>query len=118
MRAFIEHKGHYGFFGRAPKFVLHLDIVFSNEERAIIKTRALQDYVFDLSPGFLATTESRHSRNALTIFELGGIGLFLGGILFAFIAVTASAFGALAFLMLFGGPFLFCELVPGNWTGG
>lgn len=107
MRAFIEHKGHYGFLGGNPRFILHLDIDFSNEERAIIRARALQDYIFDLSPGFLATTESLHSRNALAVFEIGGIALFLGGILFAFVAAAASIFGPLAFLMLFGGPFLF-----------
>ena len=65
VRASIEHKGHYGFLGFNPQFILHLDIQFSNEERAIIRTRALQNYVFDLSPGFLAGSENGHSPEAL-----------------------------------------------------
>lgn len=107
MRAYIQHRGHYRFWAFNPKFILHLDIQFSNEERAIIQARALQNYVFDLSPGFLAASESKHSREALTIFELGGIFLFLGGILGAFIVVASNAFGLPVFLMLAGGPMLF-----------
>ena len=107
MRALIEHRGHYGFFGFRPEFLLHLDIQFSNEERAIIKTRALQDYVFNLSPGILAGSESGHSREVLMALAAGGFSLFVGGILVAFLAAIAPAFGPLALLMLFGGPVLF-----------
>jgi hypothetical protein len=53
MRAFIEHRGRYGFLGFKPRFTLYLQIEFSNEERAIVGMRALQIYIFDLSPGFL-----------------------------------------------------------------
>ena len=107
VRASIEHKGHYGFLGFSPQFVLHLDIQFSNEERAIIRTRALQDYVFDLSPGFLAGSETGFSPAALAAFAIGGFWLFVGGILVAFLAAFAPAFGIISFLMLFGGPVLF-----------
>ena len=107
MRASIEHKGHYGFLGFNPQFILHLDIQFSNEERAIIRARALQDYVFDLSPGFIAGSEGGHSPEALTAFAIGGFWLFVGGVLVSFLAAVASGFGVLALLMLFGGPVLF-----------
>src|ERR1700723_3210627 len=104
VRASIEHKGHYGFLGFNPQFILHLDIQFSNEERAIIRTRALQNYIFDLSPGFLAGSENGHSPEALTAFAIGGFWLFGGGILVAFLSAFAPAFGMISFLMLFGGP--------------
>jgi hypothetical protein len=107
VRASIEHKGHYGFLGFNPQFILHLDIQFSNEERAIIRTRALQDYVFDLSPGFLAGSESGHSPEALTAFAIGGFWLFAAGIFVIFLAAIVPAFGTLALLMLSGGPVLF-----------
>jgi hypothetical protein len=107
VRALIEHRGHYGFFGFRPEFLLHLDIQFSNEELAIIRTRALQEYVFNLSPGILAGSERGYSREALTALAAGGFALFVGGILVAFLGALAPAFGSLALLMLFGGPILF-----------
>src|SRR5271163_3478855 len=103
VRASIEHKGQYGLLGFNPQFILHLDIQFSNEERAIIRTRALQNYIFDLSPGFLAGSESGFSPEALTAFAIGGFWLFVGGVLVAFLAALSSAFGMISFLMLFGG---------------
>jgi len=67
----------------------------------------INNYVFDLSPGFLAGSEQGHSREALTVFAIGGFALFAAGILVAFLSALAPAFGAIAFLMLFGGPVLF-----------
>ena len=89
MRALIEHQGHYGFFGFRPEFLLHLDLRFSNEERAIIRTRALQEYVFNLSPGILAGSESGHSRKVLTALAAGGFAFFVGGILVVFLTAVA-----------------------------
>ena len=57
MRAFVEHRGRYNLFGFNPKFTLYLRLEFSNEERAIVRMRALQNYIFDLSPGYLGRGE-------------------------------------------------------------
>lgn len=107
MRAFVEHRGRYGLFGFGPRYTLYLALEFSNEERAIIHERALQNYVFDLSPGYLATSESRFSPEALSAMTLGGIILLLAGLVLVFLAAAASAFGPFALLALFGGVALF-----------
>ena len=107
VRASIEHKGHYGFLGFNPQFILHLDLQFSNEERAIIRTRALQEYVFDLSPGFLAGSEGGFSPAALAAFGIAGFWLFFAGIWVGLLSALFPALGVLSFLMIFGGPVLF-----------
>ena len=107
VRASIEHKGHYGFLGFRPQFILHLYIEFSNEERAIIRTRALQEYIFDLSPGFLAGSDAGFTPAALAAFGIAGFWLFVVGIWAIFLAALVPAFGLVALLLLFGGPVLF-----------
>src|ERR1700735_1007338 len=100
MGAFIEHRGRYGFLGFKPRFTLYLQIEFSNEERAIVRTRALQNYIFDLSPGYLGSSESRYSRDALAAIEVGGIALFVFGFLSIAISAAVSAFGPVTLLCL------------------
>ena len=107
MRAFIEHRGHYGFLGFNPRFTLYLQIEFSNEERAIVRTRALQNYIFDLSPGYLGSSESRYSREMLAAMEMGGIALFILGFLSIFIAAAVSAFGPATLACIVVGVVLF-----------
>jgi hypothetical protein len=107
MRALVEHRGRYGFFGFNPRFTLYLQIEFSNEERAIVRTRALQNYIFDLSPGYLGSSESRYSPATLDAMQLGGIALFILGLLSIFIAAAVSAFGPVTLLMIGGGVVLF-----------
>jgi hypothetical protein len=107
MRAAIEHQGRYGVLGFKPRFTLYLCIEFTNEERAIVSKRALQNYVFDLSPGYLATTESRFSPHALSAMTAGGFAIFWIGFLLIFAAIFINFFGAIATACLFGGPFLF-----------
>ena len=107
MRALVEHRGHYNVFGFRPKFTLHLQIEFSNEERAIVRARALQNYAFDLSPGFLGSSESRHSPATLATMEVGGLALFIVGFLGIFIAAVFSAFGPVAIFCLVAGVVLF-----------
>ena len=106
MRAFIEHRGQHGFLGLRPRFVLHLHFAFSNEEKATIQTRALDNYVFDLSPGYLATSESRYSKEALGGLHAVSIVLFLVGFPLLFVAAAVPAFGFPTFVCLFGGPVL------------
>ena len=107
MRAFIEHRGRYSFLGSRPRFTLYLQIEFSSEERAIVNTRALQNYIFDLSPGFLGSSESCYSPDALAAMEIGGIALFIVGFLCIFIAAAASAGGPVAILCIVAGVVLF-----------
>jgi hypothetical protein len=90
MRAFVEHRGRYGLFGFSPRYTFYLAIQFSNEERAIIQQRALQNYIFDLSPGYLATSESRFSPDALWAMTLFSVGLFLLGFVFIFLSAIAA----------------------------
>jgi hypothetical protein len=106
MRAFVEHRGHYGFLGFGPKYTLHLAIEFSNEERAIIQQRALQNYIFDLSPGYLATSHG-YPPEILSLMMASGIAVFLAGLVFLFLSDLAAVFGPLALLALFGGVALF-----------
>ena len=106
MRAFIEHRGQHGVFGMRPRFVLHLHLTFSNEERAIIQTRALDNYVFDLSPGYLATSESRHSKGALGGIQAVSIILFVVSFPLIFLAAAFPGFGFVTILCLAGGPAL------------
>ena len=107
MRAFIEHRGHYRFFIFNPKFTLYLRLEFSNEERAIVRTRALQNYGFDLSPGFLGSSESQYSGPALQAMEAGGLALFGIGFICIFVAAGVSAFGPVALTCLIAGVLLF-----------
>lgn len=109
MRALIEHRGRYGIFGFKPQFTLYLLIEFSNEERAIVRARALQNYNFDLSPGYLGSSESRFSREALAAMTIGGIALFGIGFLCMFVAAAVSAFGPVALLCLAAGVILFWQ---------
>jgi cbb3-type cytochrome oxidase subunit 3 len=90
-----------------PRFVLHLHLTFSNEERAIIETRALGNYVFDLSPGYLATSEGRFSKEALGMLQAGSIILFVAGFPLLFVAAAVPALGLVVFFLCFvGGPAL------------
>lgn len=107
MRAFVEHRGHYGLLGFNPRFTLYLNIEFSNEERAIVQTRALQNYIFDLSPGYLGTSESRYSGDTLALMETSGLALFLIGFLSIFVAAAVSAFGPVTLLCIVAGVMLF-----------
>jgi hypothetical protein len=111
VRAFIEHRGRYGFLRLTPRFTLYLNIEFSNEERAIVKTRALQNYIFDLSPGFLGASESRYSAGTLAMTEAGGLALFVIGVLGFFAAAAVSALGPVTLLCIVAGVILFwCAL--------
>ena len=83
-----------------------MHLTFSNEERAIIQTRALDNYVFDLSPGYLATSESRFSKEALGMLQAASIILFVVGFPLLFVAAAVPAFGLLVFLCFVGGPAL------------
>lgn len=106
MRFAIEHRGRYGLFRNRPRFTLYLSLEFSNEERAISDVRALQNYVFDLSPGYLAVTESRHSPDAVAGMTIGSLALFGVGVLFIFVSAAAPVMGPFAIAGLVGGPAL------------
>jgi hypothetical protein len=104
MRAFIEHRGQNDFLGRRRRFVLHLHFTFSDEEKAIIAARSLDNYVFDLSPGYLASTESRCSKEALSGLQLSALAAFLISFPLLFVAAAVPAFAVPTLLCLFGAP--------------
>jgi hypothetical protein len=106
MRFGLQHNGRYALFGCRPRFTLRLSIDFSDEERAIAAVRALHNYVFDLSPGYLATTETRHSQDSIGAMSIGGLALFGAGLVCMAIAAAVPSVGALAMIGLVGGPAL------------
>jgi hypothetical protein len=105
MRVGVDHQPRGGFLARR-RFTLNVHVEFSNEELAIIKTRALGDYVINLSPGYLASSESRHSPFALSAMSATSIVLFFGGLLAVVVCAFAAPTSALPILLLFGGPAL------------
>jgi len=110
MRVGVDHQPRGGFLSR-HRFTLNVHVEFSNEELAIIRTRALGDYVISLSPGYLASSESRHSPLALSAMSAASIALFVGGILAIFICAAVAPNSALPMLLLFGGPALWWYVV-------
>lgn len=98
MRASLQNKP--SFF----RFKLHLHIKFSEEEEAIIRTRALHNYGFNIAPGYIAGTRSPQTSYSLAIISFA---LFSVGLLSSFVIIVYPPLSPIGTTFLIGGPALF-----------
>jgi hypothetical protein len=116
MRVTVQHRSDRGLFG--PRFALNLTFEFTNEERVVIRERGLTRHVLDLSPGYLASSETLHGDRSVNVLRIGGWALFVGGLSILVLTAFSGLGNFIAALLIFGGPALFWYAIYAGYRVG